>query len=68
MAAKKYAQADKSRCVACGACLRGCRLQAISIVKGCYASMDAARCVGCGKCAALCPAGCIALREKEAAV
>lgn len=66
--AKKSAFVDKARCVACGACAKECPRKAITIWKGCYAKIDETVCVGCGKCAKVCSAGCIVVREREAAV
>lgn len=66
--AKKCAFVDRERCVACGACTKECPRKAISVWKGCYAKIDEPTCVGCGKCARVCPAGCIEIREREAAV
>lgn len=64
MASKKYAQADRERCVACGACTKVCPREALHIWKGCYAEVDIDRCVGCGKCAQTCPAGCIMVKDR----
>lgn len=65
MVSKKYAEVEKERCVACGACRKECPREAILIWKGCYAKIDKALCVGCGLCERVCPAGCIAIRERE---
>ncbi len=65
MISKKYAEADKNSCVACGACRKECPRKAISIWKGCYAKIDTVLCVGCGKCEKVCPANCIALFARE---
>jgi len=65
MKSKRYAMADKGRCVACGACMKECPKGAISIIKGCYAKVDKDICVGCGRCAKACPADVIALSERE---
>lgn len=64
---KRYAQVRKSKCVACGTCIRECPRGAIEISGGCYAKIEKQLCVGCGKCAGICPAGCIDIvqREKE---
>lgn len=64
MLSKKYAEADKNRCVACGACMKACPKEAIRVWKGCYAKTEEERCVGCGKCAKVCPADCITLKER----
>ena len=65
MASKRYARADRERCVSCGACAKECPRGAIQIWHGCFAVIDAALCVGCGRCARACPADCIALRDRE---
>lgn len=65
MLSKRFAQADRTRCVSCGACMNECPRDAIRIHHGCYAAMDALRCVGCGKCTKVCPADCITLSERE---
>ncbi|MDR2940016.1 MAG: 4Fe-4S binding protein [Clostridiales bacterium] len=54
-------------CVSCGACVKECQLNAISIYKGMYADVDKNKCVGCGKCAKACPAGVIEIISKGAA-
>lgn len=66
MKSKKYALANKNRCVACGECVRVCHRNAIEIIKGCYAFVDKETCVGCGLCVKNCPADCILLTEREA--
>lgn len=67
MARNRYAEADKSDCVACGVCMNGCPVNAVSIWKGCYAVIDKDVCIGCGKCARSCPVGCIAPRIRKEA-
>lgn len=62
---KKLAFADKNVCVACGACMKACPREAVSIYRGCYAVVDEAKCVGCGLCTRACPAGCIAVKERS---
>lgn len=64
MAAKKYAEVNRKRCVACGACMKVCPKDAISVWKGCYAKADPALCIGCGRCSKTCPADCIELKER----
>ena len=64
---KKLAVADRSVCVACGACMKACPRGAIEIHRGCYALMDEAKCIGCGLCGKACPAGCITVTERSAA-
>ncbi len=65
MRSKRYALAEKERCVACGACMKECPREAIRIYRGCYAQIDEEQCVGCGKCAGICPASCIQLLQRE---
>lgn len=64
MLSKKFAKVDKSRCVACGACVKACPKGAIGVHKGCYAAVDEEKCVGCGKCAKTCPASCVTITER----
>ncbi|MDD6211549.1 MAG: 4Fe-4S binding protein [Clostridiales bacterium] len=64
MASKNYAQVDRTRCVACGACRKVCPKSAVSVWRGCYAAVDENACVGCGLCSKTCPAGCIDLKER----
>lgn len=67
MASKRYAKADRGRCVSCGACTKECPRAAIQIWHGCWAVIDPELCVGCGKCAQVCPADCIQLFQREGA-
>lgn len=62
---KRRAVVKQSECVACGVCMHECKVQAISIFKGCYAVIDHFLCIGCGSCERNCPAGTI---EMEAVV
>ena len=64
MSEKRTAIVDKKVCAACGACMKECLKEAISVWKGCFATVDAETCVGCGKCAKVCPAGCIEIRKR----
>lgn len=43
-------------CIACGACVEGCPVEAISEGDGKYV-IDAATCIDCGACAEACPVG-----------
>ena len=43
-------------CIACGACVDACPLEAISEGDGKY-EIDAYKCAGCGACADACPVG-----------
>lgn len=66
MAGKRYAKVDERRCVACGACVKECPRDAISVWNGCYAKVDAETCVGCGLCARICPAEVIEVCVRDA--
>ncbi|MDD3369075.1 MAG: 4Fe-4S binding protein [Lachnospiraceae bacterium] len=61
---KKRAVVDSRRCVACGACMAVCPIQAVTVPDGCFARVQEERCVGCGRCSNICPAGCISILEK----
>ena len=65
MKSKRYAFVDKERCVSCGACVKVCPKNALSVWRGCYAKADSELCVGCGKCGKICPAGCIEVKERQ---
>ena len=65
MLSKKIAAVNKSRCAACGACVKVCPRAALSVFRGCYARVDEAMCVGCGRCVGVCPAGCISVKERS---
>ena len=64
MASKKYAVVDKSRCVACGVCVKECAMNAARVWKGCYAVINPDICIGCGKCERSCPAGSISVVDR----
>ena len=65
MRKKKWAVPDQNICVSCGACVKVCPKNAISIWKGCFAVVNEETCVGCGLCARTCPAGCIEVKEAD---
>ncbi len=46
---------DKDTCIACGACVSECPVEAIS--EGDYMVIDADKCIDCGTCAGVCPVG-----------
>ena len=60
---RKKAIITKSKCVACGSCLKCCPKGAISIINGIYAIVDDEKCVGCGLCERVCPASIIRMEE-----
>ena len=64
MASKRYAEVDKSKCVACGVCVKECPMNAVDVWKGCYAVINKDICIGCGKCEKSCPAGSILVLDR----
>lgn len=60
----KYIAYIHNNCVACGACMKVCPRQAISIKHGIKAKVDTTLCVGCGLCVKTCPAGIIEKKER----
>ena len=62
---KRYAEVDKSFCVACGSCVKVCPKDAIIVFKGLYASVDREKCIGCGLCSRECPASVIEIMKTE---
>ncbi len=61
-----FAGVDTARCTGCGACLKRCPMDAISL-KEKKAEVDSGRCVGCGLCAGSCRPAAITLTRKETA-
>ncbi len=64
MKSKKYAKVG-NRCVACGNCLKQCKLKAITIYKGINALIDVEKCVGCMKCLNACPVNIIEMVNRS---
>ena len=61
-------QVDAERCTACGACVKRCQIDAISLVEingKKMAVVDEKRCIGCGLCIGGCKKEAIALHRKE---
>jgi uncharacterized Fe-S center protein len=49
---------NREACTACGACIKWCPEDAVSLVDG-KAQIDSARCIGCGECLAVCRDGAV---------
>lgn len=58
---RRKAVVNQKICVSCGACIKVCPKEAISIWKGCFAEVNSDECIGCGKCTKTCPASCITI-------
>ena len=56
---------SQKECVACGACVKVCPVDAIKVYKGIFAEVDHARCVGCAKCVIACPASAINMETER---
>lgn len=67
MVSKRHALVARDRCVACGACMKECPRQAVSVFCGSWAEIDIKACIGCGRCAKVCPADCVTLTERRPA-
>lgn len=55
---KSYPKVNPDLCVGCGACVKKCPRQAISIVEG-IAFINENECASCGVCKSQCPVGAI---------
>lgn len=44
---RRKATVNENHCVACGCCVKVCRLNAIAIWRGIKAKIDSDKCVGC---------------------
>jgi NAD-dependent dihydropyrimidine dehydrogenase PreA subunit len=64
-----YAAVDRDTCEGCGACVKRCQVQAVSVAnKKQPALVDRDRCIGCGVCVPVCPTQSISLVKKPAEV
>ncbi len=59
-----YAEVDGDSCVACGACIERCQMEAVSIGPDDVAVVDLDRCIGCGLCVTTCPSEAMSLQKK----
>jgi len=57
------AEVDRDACVGCGACVKVCPYQAVSLDEEKKAVVVGAACSGCGTCGAECPFGAITMRH-----
>ncbi len=64
MKLRKKAVLQHKECVACGSCVKACKVRAIFIRYGIHARVDQEKCVGCARCEASCPAGIISMRSE----
>lgn len=62
---RKKAKVLRNDCVACGACVKACPVNAIVIFRGIVAEVDTDKCVGCAKCVAACPASAIYMEAQD---
>ncbi len=64
-----YAAVDRDTCEGCGACVKRCQVEAVSVSqKKQPAVVDRDRCIGCGVCVPACPTQSINLVKKKAEV
>lgn len=61
----KLAVIDEEECLSCGACLRGCKFDAITKEDKKFV-VDAILCEGCGYCSRICPTDAISMEEQKA--
>lgn len=54
---------NKSKCAGCGACLKVCPFNAITIGKDGKAIIDQTKCQKCGQCKDVCPFNAIEVEE-----
>ncbi|MEA4873692.1 MAG: 4Fe-4S binding protein [Synergistaceae bacterium] len=62
---RKKSRILRKDCVACGACVNVCPVNAVSIYKGIWAGVDPEKCIGCSKCEKICPASAITMEVPE---
>ncbi len=55
---------NQEKCIACGACARVCRFDAVRMEGDLY-TVDPLSCEGCGACAHVCPVGAISMEERQ---
>lgn len=55
---------DKGLCIACGACLAVCPMDALENTLEGEIRLDPMRCIGCGLCTSVCPTGAVTLNRK----
>lgn len=53
---------NQNKCIACGACISICPVNAIKFVKG-KAQIDPNKCIKCGSCAQFCPVNAIEIKK-----
>ena len=55
---------DRSKCIACGQCIKDCPAATISFVDG-KADINNDRCIKCGHCIAICPVNAVSTDEYD---
>lgn len=64
-----FATVDRDTCEGCGACVKRCQVDAVSVAaKKQPATVNADRCLGCGLCVPVCPTKSITLVKKPAEI
>lgn len=60
-------QYDASRCVSCGACVRGCKSRSVGCLsaKNYRVERNSEKCIGCGVCINACPTGAWTRSQKK---
>lgn len=53
---------DEKKCIACGACISLCPVNAIKLVNG-KAQINPKKCIKCGSCAQFCPINAINIQN-----
>ena len=68
-AANFYAAVNRETCTGCGACVKRCQVDAVSVAqKKQPAEVNQDRCIGCGVCVPACPTESISLVKKPSPV
>ncbi len=55
---------DREACINCGACVKRCQMDALSLADR-QLALDEGRCIGCGACVSACPKDALGLVERD---